>query len=123
MRFFSSCPLGISLLLFTVPAKADSGFRCGIRLVDLDTAMYEVEEKCGEPDATFHRVERRVIRQTVRVRRGNVEESTTVEHEIQVPIDEWTYDFGPGSFIRYAIFENGRLVNVTTGGYGKRSPG
>jgi len=110
----------VGLAAWSTQARADSGFRCGTRLVDLDNAMYEVQEKCGEPDAASHRVERRVIRQTIRVRRGNVEESIAQEREIEVPVDEWTYDFGPGSFLRYAIFENGRLVNVTTGGYGKR---
>ena len=33
-------------------------------------------------------------------------------------IEEWTYNLGPTRFIRYLIFENGRLVDIKTGDYG-----
>jgi hypothetical protein len=32
---------------------------------------------------------------------------------------EWTYDFGPSFFVYYLTFENGILVRIESGGYGK----
>jgi hypothetical protein len=100
-------------------ARTDAGFRCpGGRLVSTGDPMYEVREKCGEPDAVLQRTEKRKIK--VRVRRGGPadREEITEEREIEVLVDEWTYDFGSDRFIRYVAFENARVVGVTTGWYG-----
>jgi len=35
-----------------------------------------------------------------------------------VTVEEWEYNLGPGRFIRYLTFENGRLIKITTGDYG-----
>jgi hypothetical protein len=83
--------------------------------------MAEVRNKCGEPDFVTQRIEKRVVRRTVKVRRGPVEEWVTEEVEVEVPLDEWTYDFGPYAFLRFATFENSRLVSVSTGDYGHKS--
>jgi hypothetical protein len=99
---------------------ADGGLRCGTRVVDVGDHMAEVQDKCGEPDFVSQRIERRIVRRTVKIRRGPVEEWVTDEIEVEVPLDEWTYDFGPNAFLRFVTFENGQLVNVRTGGYGRR---
>jgi hypothetical protein len=101
-------------------AVADNGFRCGDRLADLGDHMIEVRNKCGEPDLITQRTEKRTVRRTVKVRRGPVEEWVTEEVEVEVPLDEWTYDLGPYSFIRFVTFENGRMVDVRTGDYGRK---
>jgi hypothetical protein len=103
-------------------SRIDTGFRCpGGRLVSTGDAMYEVRRRCGDPDAVIQRTEKRKIK--VKVRRGNPaaeQEELTEEREIEVLVDEWTYDFGADRFIRYVAFENARVVGVTTGGYGSR---
>jgi len=110
-------------LLFTDPVEA-AGMRCGSDLVSEGDSMYEVQSTCGVPDAVSQRVEYRTERRFVsgpcvsyqgRTVCGRVEEIT-----VPVTIDEWVYDFGSSSFIRYAIFEQGRLRDVTLGGYGKK---
>jgi hypothetical protein len=101
-------------------AVADGGFRCGTRVVDVGDHMAEVQNKCGEPDFVTQRTERRIVRHTVRVRRGPVEEWVTEEIEVEVPLDEWTYDFGPNSFLRFVTFENSQIVNIRTGEYGRK---
>jgi hypothetical protein len=35
-----------------------------------------------------------------------------------VTIEEWEYNLGSNSFIRYLRFENGRLMRITEGDYG-----
>jgi hypothetical protein len=101
-------------------ARADSGFRCpGGRLVSTGDHMQEVRKKCGEPDFVAQRSEKRKIK--VKVRRWispSEHEDVSEEREIEVLVDEWTYDFGSDRFIRYVAFEDARVVGVTTGDYG-----
>jgi hypothetical protein len=51
---------------------------------------------------------------------GGVQESVIEEVEVEIPLDEWTYDLGPQSFVRYVLFENGSVIDVSTGDYGRR---
>jgi hypothetical protein len=101
-------------------AQADSGFRCPSgRLVSTGDHMVEVRQKCGEPDFVSQRTEKRKIK--VKVRRWTsptTHEDLSEEREIDVLVDEWTYDFGSDRFIRFVSFEDARVVGVTTGSYG-----
>lgn len=109
-------------LAMPVATRADDGFRCPSgRLVDVGDGMADVAERCGEPDVAVHRVETRRIRHWFTRRVGDLEESFAEEEEVEVPIDEWTYDLGPYSFTRTVIFENARVRDVATGSYGKKS--
>jgi hypothetical protein len=104
------------------PALADGGFRCPSgRLVATGDHMTVVQRKCGEPDHVLQRTEKRKIK--VKVRRWigpGQQEEISEEREIEVLVDEWTYDFGSDRFIRFVAFENARVVHVTTGPYGSR---
>jgi hypothetical protein len=60
----------------------------------------------------------------VKVRRWtspSEQEDVTEEREVEILVDEWTYDFGSDRFVRYVAFENARVVGVTTGAYGSGS--
>ena len=86
------------LWLAPLPARADDGFRCGNgRLVSVGDGMKQVRDRVG-----------------------NVEESVVEEREVDVLLDEWTYDLGPGAFIRYVTFESGRVIGIATGDYGRK---
>jgi hypothetical protein len=117
----------VSLSLLTslaLPAatRADEGFRCSSgRLVDVGDGMAEVADRCGEPDAAVHRTEVRRIRHRISHRVGDLEESFIEEQEVEIPIDEWTYDLGPRSFVRTVVFENARVRDIATGSYGRKS--
>ncbi len=103
-----------------------SSFRCDGKLISVGVSKYEVLSKCGEPTFSNTRYERRIKRDFYRdlfrsreIDRREPElyrEPLFVEEE--VVIEEWTYNLGPRSFIRYLIFENGRLVDILTGDYG-----
>jgi hypothetical protein len=88
--------------------------------VSVGDRMSDVLDRCGEPDDVAQRIERRKVKHKFTRRVGNVEESVTEEQEIEIPIDEWTYDMGSRAFTRYVIFEGGAVVNVATGEYGRR---
>ncbi len=119
MRTFARL-LAVLSCLASVTARADEGFRCPSgRLVSVGDGMKEVRDRCGDPDFVTTRIERRKIKHRYTRRVGNVEESVVEEQEIEVPLDEWTYDLGPSMFIRYVTFEGGHVINVTTGDYGR----
>ena len=107
--------------LAPLPARADDGFRCGSgRLVSVGDGMKQVRDRCGEPDYVTTRTERRTVKYRYSRRVGNVEESVVEEREVDVPLDEWTYDLGPSAFIRYVTFESGRVIGIATGDYGRK---
>jgi hypothetical protein len=100
-------------------ARAEGGFRCPSgRLVSTGDHMVTVRKKCGEPDFVTQRTEKRKIK--VKVRRWTElgPEEISEEREIEVLVDEWTYDLGAERFVRFVSFENARVVSVTTGDYG-----
>jgi hypothetical protein len=102
-------------------SHADSGFRCGSRVVSTGDHMYEVRKRCGEPDF----VGQKTIKRKIKVKRrewvdGQVEDVTD-EQIVDILVDEWTYDFGPRRFIRFVLFEDGRVLDVATGGYGTKA--
>jgi len=120
MRTSLALPLLLAWLV-SAPVHADDGFRCGTgRLVSVGDRMSEVYNRCGDPDAVNTRIEKRKVKHKVSRWVGGVQESVIEEEEVEVPLDEWTYDLGPRSFIRYVLFENGSVINVMTGGYGKK---
>jgi len=117
--------ISLALLLVacaaSAPAYADDGFRCRTgRLVSLGDRMHEVQSRCGDPDAVSTRVEKRRVKHRYTRWVGPVQESVVEEVEVEVPLDEWTYDLGPQSFVRYVLFENGAVIDVATGGYGRK---
>jgi hypothetical protein len=117
----------ISLVLLLVACaasatvRADDGFRCKTgRLVSVGDRMHEVQSRCGDPDLVTTRVEKRKVKHRYTRWVGQVQESVVEEVEVEVPLDEWTYDLGPQSFVRYVLFENGTVINVATGDYGRK---
>jgi len=105
-------------------ARAESqGFLCPTsgRLVSVGLRTEEVRRKCRDPDDVQTRVEVRTVRETRRRFSNGVAEDVVVEHSVEVPIEEWFYDFGPSRFTKTLLFENSRLVNVSEGAKG--SPG
>jgi hypothetical protein len=116
-------PMGSASLFGVSRARAD-GMRCGSKLVSDGDSMLEVRNICGAPDQATQRVEMRVMRRWVDApcypgrsepRCGYME-----EYAVPVVLDEWLYDFGPQVLIRTVTFESGRLIRLTTGGYGNK---
>jgi len=105
----------------TAPAAADTSFRCESgRLARVGDPMYEVQQKCGNPDFVTQRTEKRTVKHKVRRFVGGAWEEVDEEREVDVMIDEWTYDMGPERFVRYVSFENGRVCGIASGHYGSK---
>jgi len=110
---------GLICFGFSATAHADETLRCGEeRLVEVGYSAYDVTARCGAPDWVEHRFETRTVSRPVLVpcRMGRC--TVYIQDTIQVPIEEWTYDFGPQRFVYYLTFEQGRLLRIVSGSYG-----
>ncbi len=95
-------------LLTTVDAFA---LRCGSNIVDIGDTKLDVLRKCGEPTFQEQWEEEDLITHDTEIDRLG-------EHRIRkviVPVDEWTYNFGPTRFVYILTFKKGRLVDIQTG--------
>jgi len=80
--------------------------RCNFEIFSLGTTSGEVAAKCGEPDWKEQRYE--TVTQKIAGGRRQLFNS----------IDEWTFNFGPNSFMRILTFRNGNLVDIKSGDKG-----
>jgi hypothetical protein len=113
-----------SFVLFGDRAAADGDLRCQDRLLSNGSSAYEVQSLCGAPDMVAHRVEVRTVRRPVAIPCNNLRgprDCVAVRDElVEIAIEEWTYDFGPQRFLQFLTFEQGKLVEVRSGGYGHK---
>jgi hypothetical protein len=92
----------VAVLVVLLFPEEGPALRCGNLLVSEGDIRSEVFAKCGEPtDRTLYYEERKT---------GRI---TTV-----IPIEVWIYNFGVQNFVYFLTFENGRLIDIRTGGYG-----
>jgi hypothetical protein len=113
---WAAIALAVALLLPS-DGQAAGGFRCPSsgRLISLGASTLEVRNRCREPDEIRSTVEHRTVRERVRKWIGGAFQEVWVERTVEVPIDEWTYDFGANRFMKFLRFENGRLHSVGEG--------
>jgi hypothetical protein len=111
--------------VFAAGDAAADGMRCGNRLVSKGDSTFEVRSRCGEPTQATQRVETRSERRRIRTPcgRGETRCERVQEVTVDVIIDEWVYDFGPQTFVRYLTFVDSKLFRVDTGSYGNAAPG
>jgi hypothetical protein len=104
------------LLAMTLPlnsALATEGMRCGNKLVDDGDTMEEVRAKCGEPsNVTKHTI----LRRPVFYRHGQRYSYGT--EMVEVPVEYWTYNFGPSKLMRRVRFVDGLVEEIETLDYG-----
>ncbi|HWR73691.1 MAG TPA: DUF2845 domain-containing protein [Nitrospirota bacterium] len=99
-------PVIFCILLLSV-SRSVFAFSCGGRIVSPGDTKLEVVTKCGEPAWKDTHEEQTMER---------LDETT--KRKTTVIVDEWTYNFGPQSFLRILEFRNGKLADIRTGGYG-----
>lgn len=108
MRALLAIFLFVLICLSTVPAWA---LRCGNRLVSPGESQSAVWHKCGEPDSTDWRVNYRVVPGY---------DAFGIARPVYLPVvtEVWVYNFGPQRFMREMSFEEGRLIDIQSLGYG-----
>ena len=132
-KFFLVLGTFLSTTLIVDIAMAESTMRCGRNLVSRGDSPGEVLAQCGEPVYTSQRTIYRsgVARPRIRTLSiGNasftesystVTDSELLSHNrsvVEVPVDVWTFNFGPRYFMREVTFMDGRVTTIKTLGYG-----
>ncbi len=98
-------------------AAADETMRCPSgKLVRVGDRLLDLAQTCGAPDQT----DRRTAWREVAGRRESGPRTDEERLVVEVRIDEWLYDLGPGRLVRRLVFENGRLARIDTLGRGRR---
>ncbi|WPB80776.1 DUF2845 domain-containing protein [Archangium violaceum] len=101
---------------FLLPSSSDAAtLRCGNALASDGASRSDVLIKCGEPMSKDSHTES--VGEKTRQKGEEIE--TTQERVVYKTIEEWTYNFGPRQFMQVVVFENGRLVDVRSAGYGR----
>ena len=90
---------------------ADS-VRCGSKLITEGDTIGEVQQYCGEPTET----KRTWITRQPRFEYGGQE--IPFEGSEDVPVDLWTYDFGPNKLVRRIRFIAGKVDSIETREHG-----
>ena len=107
-------PLALSMLF--LPTRGDAAsLRCGSDLISDGASKADVLLKCGEPMLKESRTEY----EGVKAKYKGTQTDVTTERVVQKNIDEWTYNFGPHRLMQVVVFENGKLVDVRSGTYGR----
>ena len=115
LHFFLICILAILM------NDTAYGLRCSGKLVSIGDTKSQVINKCGEPDHIELWEEERIKKDHYysydndRSYEDYREPFLVKEY---VRIEEWTYNMGPTTFIRYLLFENGRLKKINLGDKG-----
>jgi hypothetical protein len=128
-RIFLIIQMLLLSLIFLMPeiSAADNTFRCGSKLVSTGDSKYQVLAKCGKPSYTEKRREKKIKRDLYQDlfpplgyqgRREQEKYREPLFVEEYVNVEEWTYNRGPNSLLTILTFENGKLVDVETDGYG-----
>ena len=97
---------------YTEGRPADPGVQCTSESLAKGRRKVEVIRYCGEPASVDVREEERA--RTVFDKRSK----RTTELRKTVTVEEWTYNFGPNRLLYVFTFENGKVVDVKTLGYG-----
>jgi hypothetical protein len=96
-----------ALLLLPPPGSADT-MRCGSRLISEGDAMDRVLALCGEPASR----KRTWITRQPRFERGGRELAFPGQED--VPVDLWTYDFGPNRLMQRVRFVASQVESIET---------
>lgn len=115
MRALVSATLSALLLAFALPAAAD-GMRCGSKLMTTGDPRSKVRQFCGEPTD----IQTRSILRRPTFNFGGRTLSYG-DGYVEIPIEIWTYNFGPYKLMREVRFVDGRIENIETLGYGYHS--
>ena len=86
---------------------------CEWSALHVGDAKIDLLARCGEPALVEMRKE-----SVVRGVPATLRDGAFVPHAALRDVEVWTYDFGPQSFIRFVVLDDGVVVRIDTGGRG-----
>ena len=104
-----------AIVLFCGATASADAMRCGSRLIRDGTTQIEVRDLCGEPnDVQSHYI----LRRPTYFVGGRYH--SFGDQMVEVPVEVWTYNFGPYKLMRRIRFVDGLVDEIETLGYGYR---
>lgn len=103
----------LASFLSLVAASPAFAFRCGTKLVTEGDTRSEVIAKCGDPVEIDRRSIFRQPLYWIHGRPFHVGSGV-----VEIPVEIWIYNFGPSKLMRQLRFEDGKVVEIETLGYG-----
>jgi hypothetical protein len=103
----------LGLLLGAVAAHAEDDMRCGNRLISSGDTIDKVLTLCGEPRSREHRT---ILRRPSYDYGGRI--IYFGDGFVEVPVEIWTFNFGPNRLMRRIRFVDGEVDNIDTLDYG-----
>lgn len=101
------------LALACSPAAHADAMRCGNKLVREGDTLTIVRDLCGEPRDVYTRS---ILRRPSYLRNGRL--YYFGDALVEVPVEVWTYNFGPYKLMRRVRFVDGLVEEIETLGYG-----
>jgi hypothetical protein len=112
MRALAAATLSALLLGLALPASADN-MRCGSKLLGHGDTRSKVRAFCGEPTDIQTRS---ILRRPIFNFGGRI--LSYGDGYVEVPVEIWTYNFGPYKLMRQVRFVDGLVEEIETLGYG-----
>lgn len=108
----SSIKILALIACFPLAAVGES-LQCGETLIDKGATQSEVAARCGQPTQIDHQAMYRAVATAM-----GMLPPLVVRSDTEIPIETWTYNFGPQRFMQRIRFENGVVVKIESLGYG-----
>jgi hypothetical protein len=105
-------PVLTLMILAAAPLHAQT-LQCGTKLVTKGDISAKVAALCGRPTHIEHSFISRAW--TARIA-GQVSQGATTM--IEIPVEVWIYNLGPDKLMQQIRFEDGKVVNINSLGYG-----
>jgi len=102
----------LSIMVLAVTIGTALALDCHGRLVVIGASPWEVKERCGEPTAIED------VMKHLPQRAYDPISQTSVYILVPVQQSIWTYNFGSARLLYYLTFQEGKLIDITTGDYG-----
>jgi hypothetical protein len=112
MRRMAVVASALSIMVLVVTIGSALALDCHGRLVVIGASPWEVKERCGEPTAIED------VMKHLPQRAYDPISQTSVYILVPVQQSMWTYNFGSTRFLYYLTFQEGKLIDITTGDYG-----
>ncbi len=111
------------LILPIISESSSAAMRCGSGLISMGDHQAEVISLCGLP---AYQKTKRIYRSGIPRRGAYTLHNSLINREllrhdksvIEVSVDMWVYNFGRRLFMQEVIFEDGRVSNIRSLGYG-----
>ena len=95
-------------------AQAGNGLTCAGKAIVQGASNVLVRRFCGEPEGISYSS---ILRRASYTRGGNV---YFTNHEVELPVETWTYNFGPNKLMQRLRFVDGILEEIQALEYGYR---